>query len=60
MENPKQELLRISDVMARLQLSKGTIRRLEERGQFPPRIKLGAAARWRASDIEAWLAGLGP
>ena len=59
MDTPEPKLLRLKDVIARVQLSKGHIRRLEEDGQFPPRIKLGASVRWRTSDIDDWLAGLG-
>ena len=51
---PKQ-LLKISDVTAIVQLSKGTIARLERIGQFPRRLKFGACARWRAADIDEWL-----
>ena len=58
MDTPAPQLLRIEDVVARTQLSKGTIRKLERLGKFPPLLKLGANARWRTSDIEAWMAAL--
>ena len=58
MEAPEPKLLRIQDVVARTQLSKGTISRLERQGLFPPRLKLGRCARWRTTDIDDWLAAL--
>ena len=50
---PKQ-LLKIGDVVAIVQLSKGTIARLERLGQFPRRLKMGSCARWRTVDIDEW------
>ena len=52
------KLLRIADVMARVQLSKGSIAKLEKAGKFPKRIKLGGCARWKTSDIDEWLKSL--
>ena len=53
--NVEPKLLRIGDVTAIVQLSKGTIARLEVAGLFPRRLKFGACARWRAADIDEWL-----
>ena len=53
--NAEPKLLRISDVVTIVQLSKGTIARLERLGQFPRRLKFGSCARWRTVDIDEWL-----
>lgn len=58
MNTPEPRLIRIAAVVARVQLSKGTIAKLEKRGQFPKRIKLGGCARWKTSDIDEWLNSL--
>ena len=59
MNAPEPKLLRIADVIARVQLkSKGSIAKLEKVGKFPKRIKLGGCARWRTSDIDEWLTSL--
>ena len=52
------KLLRIADVMARVQLSKGSIAKLEKVGKFPRRVKLGAAARWKTAEIDERLKSL--
>ena len=44
MNAPEPKLLRIADVIARVQLSKGSIAKLEKVGKFPKRIKLGGCA----------------
>ena len=56
--NVEPKLLRIRDVVTRVALSKSAIAKLEAEGLFPARLKLGRAARWRTSDIDAWLAAL--
>ena len=56
--NVEPKLLRIADVVARVQLSKSAIAALEKRGEFPRRLKLGRAARWRTTDVDEWLAQL--
>lgn len=48
--------LRIAEVQQLVPYSKMHIDRLEKRGEFPKRIKLGAGrVVWRQSDILAWL-----
>ena len=49
MNVPEPKLLRIADVIARVQLSKGSIAKLEKVGKFPKRIKLGGCAREMAN-----------
>ena len=58
MNATEPKLLRLAAVAARVQLSRGTIAKLEKLGQFPKRIKLGSCARWKTSDIDEWLNSL--
>ena len=53
--NMEPKLLRIGDVVVIVQMSKNTINRLERLGQFPARVKMGACARWRLTDIDEWI-----
>ena len=53
--NPEKQLLKIQDVESIVQMSRGTISRLEKLGQFPRRLKMGACARWRLDDITEWI-----
>ena len=53
--NPEKQLLKIQDVVNIVQMSRGTISRLEKEGRFPKRLKMGACARWRLTDIEEWI-----
>jgi prophage regulatory protein len=51
-----QPILRIQDVIAVTRLSRSTIYRLIQAGQFPKPIKLTArASGWRHEAIEQWL-----
>ena len=52
-----EQLLSIKSVMARLDVSRTTLLRARKncRG-FPEPIKVGTAQRWRAADIDAWIA----
>ena len=55
METP--QLLTRSEVEAAVRLTTSTIYRLMRCGQFPEPIRIGPrAVRWRASDLETWLA----
>ena len=48
---------RINQVCTETGLSRTTIWRLERAGNFPQRIRLGAASvGWSAEEIDAWLA----
>ena len=53
--NVEKQLLKIQDVVNIVQMSRGTIARLEKEGQFPRRLKMGACARWRLDDITEWI-----
>lgn len=51
------DILRIEQVCAKTRLSRTTVWRRERAGDFPQRIRLGAASvGWSAEEIEAWLA----
>jgi prophage regulatory protein len=53
------KVLRMPEVVATTGLSRMTIYRLEERGQFPPRLRLSAnTVGWRESDIARWMESL--
>ena len=54
---PPVAIYRLPAVLEATGLSKATIYRLLERGEFPPRVKLSPrCVGWRAVDVEAWLA----
>ena len=49
-------ILRRREVEQRVGLSRSTLYRLMDKGEFPKAIKLTAhAVGWKASDIEQWL-----
>ena len=49
-------ILRTDAVCQQLGISRSTLFRLRERGDFPPAIRLGAnSVGWLASDVQAWL-----
>lgn len=53
----QEKLLRRQEVEAYCQIGRSTIYRLMRSGQFPTPIRIGLrAVRWRASDIEEYLA----
>jgi prophage regulatory protein len=60
MAQPKprpDRLLRKPEVLARIGLTDGQLRRLEEAGRFPRRIKLGLrSVGWVEAEIEQWIA----
>ena len=52
----QDRLLRIRQVEEITGLSRSSIYRLMQDGEFPRPVKVGpAAVRWRASDINTWL-----
>lgn len=51
-------LLRMPEVVAKVGLSKSTIRRAVARGEFPLPRKFGAASLWVEAEIDAWIATL--
>lgn len=52
-----ETLLRRADVEQRTGFSRSTIYRLMSDGEFPRPLRIGRqAVRWRASDIDTWIA----
>jgi predicted DNA-binding transcriptional regulator AlpA len=50
---PETNLLRISDVVTRLRVSKATIYRLVNQGAFPKPFLLGSSSVWDEGEINA-------
>jgi predicted DNA-binding transcriptional regulator AlpA len=56
MATPRDSILRLPSVMEATGLSRTTIWRLESRGQFPARRRLGPQAiGWLLKDVEEWI-----
>jgi predicted DNA-binding transcriptional regulator AlpA len=49
-------LVTASQLAGWLQVSKRSLYRLRSAGQLPEPVRLGGTVRWRAADLEAWLA----
>ena len=49
-------LLRLPDVIHAVGLSRATIYRMIQAGDFPAGVKLGAATGWREADVLQWIA----
>lgn len=57
-ENAPRKLLRLPQVKDLTGLSRATIYRYVDAGEFPRPVKLGPRAiAWHASDIDGWIAG---
>lgn len=53
---PQIAIYRLPAVLEVTGLSRATIYRLLERGEFPPRVKLSQrCVGWRVADVDAWL-----
>ena len=53
---PPISIYRLPAVLEVTGLSKATVYRLLERGEFPPRVKLSPrCVGWRVADVDAWL-----
>ena len=53
----EERLLRRQEVEVKTGLARSTIYRLMRAGEFPEPLKLGPrAVRWRATEIESWIA----
>lgn len=51
------QFLTVAQVCTMLNCSKATVWRWTSTGHFPPPVKLGPnTTRWRAGEVEAWLA----
>ena len=49
-------ILRTNDVTQKTGLSRTTLWRLERRGEFPKRIRLGAnSVGWRETEVDEWI-----
>ena len=58
----KPEILRTPQVLELIPISRATLWRRVQSGQFPPPLRLGGpnsrAVGWRRTDIEEWLRNL--
>lgn len=55
---PNDRILRMSALLERVGLSRATIYRRIDSGDFPPSVPLGGhIVGWRESEINAWIAG---
>jgi predicted DNA-binding transcriptional regulator AlpA len=55
MRQSQARALKIRDVEAVTKLTASTIRRLESRGEFPKRRRLGGSVFWLADEVSAFL-----
>ena len=54
----QDRFLRFGAVAEMIGLSRSTIWRMEQRGEFPKRVQLGGnSVAWRASDLARWMSG---
>lgn len=57
--DPEQQLLRLKEVMIRTGIKKSVLYERIKKGTFPPGVDIGGGyRRWRASDIDDWIAAL--
>lgn len=54
--SPAPLLLNAEEVALRLGISKSSVWRLRDRGLLPQPVRFGALVRWRAVDVEVWVA----
>lgn len=54
----EDKLLTLADVRERVRFSKAHIYKLVRKGRFPKPLHVGGASRWRASDVQSWIASL--
>ncbi len=50
------KLMTLKGVAAELRISPRQIHRLKDAGHMPQPIRIGRVLRWRAADIDAWVA----
>ncbi|OOC10586.1 helix-turn-helix transcriptional regulator [Thioalkalivibrio halophilus] len=50
-----ERLLRLRDVLDRTSMSRSAWYALIQRGEAPAPVKVGAAARWPESAVDAWI-----
>ena len=59
MASEEPRLLKAREVYERLGISRATLYRMIEKGQFPPPLKLSTGtSRWHSQDVEDFIAGL--
>ncbi len=51
-----EKLLPLPEVEAAVGFKKSQIYALMKKGQFPAAVAIGASRRWKASDVQAWIA----
>lgn len=49
------QLLNVSQVASKLNVSERTVRSLERDGKLPPAIMIGSSKRWDADELDAFL-----
>ena len=52
---PPDTLIPYREVIRRAGIARQTIDRLERKGKFPKRIRIGHATRWSARAIQHWI-----
>ncbi|WP_282104454.1 helix-turn-helix transcriptional regulator [Pseudomonas juntendi] len=53
----QEKFIRFGSLAEMVGLSRTTIYRLEQQGQFPKRVKLGSnSVAWRMSEVLSWMA----
>ncbi len=55
-ENYLEVLLKLEQVESQTGMKKSYIYREMEKGNFPPRYKIGGCTRWYQSDVQLWIA----
>ena len=60
----EDRILRIAEVLVITGLSKATLYRLVDSGDFPQKVRLGGpesrAVGWRLSEVQEWIRNLAP
>ena len=60
----EDRILRVDEVLAQTGLSKATLYRLVDSGDFPQPVRLGGPERravgWRLSEVQEWIRNLPP
>lgn len=49
------KFLRIKQVLARVPVSRNTIYRMMERGDFPKNVQIGSTSLWVEHEVENWM-----
>ncbi len=54
-ESDRAEMLDVSDVATRLNISTRTVRRMADCGLMPRPVRLAGCIRWRRTDLDRWI-----